>query len=58
MPSSRQPCGSSFTSHFHLLAHLSCPTPTPHMATRAVLSEMEICLWSPCLIPRSGSPVF
>lgn len=56
MPSSRQPCGSSFTSHFHLLAPLSCPTLMPLMATRAVLSEMETCLWHPLLNPPQWLP--
>lgn len=47
MPFFCQPCGSSFTSHFHLLAHLFCPTLMTLMATRAVLSEMVTCLWHP-----------
>lgn len=56
MPSSCQLCGSSFTSHFHLLALLSCPTLMPLIATRAVLSEMETCLWHPLLNPPQWLP--
>ena len=56
MPSSCQLCGASFTSHFHLLALLSCPTLMPLIATRAVLSEMETCLWHPLLNPPQWLP--
>lgn len=56
MPSSRHPCGPSFTSDFHLLAHLSCPPSPSTLQPELVLSKMEICLRHPPLNPRQWLP--